>query len=165
MHGVQPCMIYRGILNCCRSGRMCYGNLFRLKLLYHVFLPLTDYNYIAPDINYLVLGLGDIIEAPEVTVAPLHSNATFTCTVTGNVFWTVNNFQVSTQLSVTGLAMSGIFVPLSTPGHSEVVVTASLTNNGTNFTCSVEEELGSIAVLNRSEPVQLLVYGKCQSYT
>lgn len=91
-------------------------------------------------------------------MAPLHSNTTFTCTVTGNVFWAVNRNQISIQSQVNGLAVFCIFVPLSTPGHSEVVVTASLANNGTNFTCFVEEE-GNIDILNRSGPAQLLVYG------
>ena len=91
-------------------------------------------------------------------MTPLHSNATFTCTVTGNIFWDVNGIQVSSQALVDRFMRSGIFVPLSTPGHSEVVVTASLANNGTSYTCFVEEA-GSIDVLNRSEQVQLLVYG------
>ena len=71
--------------------------------------------------------------------------------------------QVSSKTQVDLFVRSGIFVPLSTPGHSEVVVTASLANNGTSYKCFVEEA-GSIAVLNRSERVQLLVYGMSVVY-
>ena len=110
----------------------------------------------------LVLGLGEILEAPVSAVVPLGSNATFSCRVVGNVFWAINGLQISNTDFANAFAVSDIHVPLSTPNHSEVAVTATTANNGTTVRCFVEEYAGALAILNSSATVLLKAYGKCR---
>lgn len=104
-------------------------------------------------------GLGHILESPEPAVVPLGANASFTCSAVGSVFWAINSGQVQSLSQVQHLATLNIFVPLSTPSTSEVVITASLVTNGTLVECLVEEE-GDVAILNRTETVLIKVYGR-----
>ena len=66
---------------------------------------------------------------------------------------------MSSHEIVESLATFNIFVPLSIPFHSEVIIAATETNNGTRVQCLVEEE-GDIRILNRSNVVTLLVVGE-----
>lgn len=64
---------------------------------------------------------------------------------------------------VDSFAGSNIFVPLSTPSHSEVIITATVANNGSYVRCFVEE-FGKLAVLNCSGNATLKVYGEFSSH-
>ncbi len=99
------------------------------------------------------------MEAPKTAVVSLGSIANFSCTAVGNVFWDVNGAQVGNQERVNIFAAANIFVPLSTPDHSTVMINVTTTNNGSNMTCLVELE-GDIRILNRSAVARLIAYGK-----
>ena len=92
---------------------------------------------------------------------PLGSNASYSCTAIGNVFWRINERDVVGQIRVDNLARFNIFAPLPTANHSTVIITATPTNNSTltSVQCRVEE-VGGITLLNSSVTVGLLVYGK-----
>ncbi len=100
------------------------------------------------------------MEAPETAVVPLGSFANFSCTAVGNVFWEVNGGQVVTQDRVNVFAAVNIFVPLSTPNHSIVVINVTAINNGSSVACLVELEGDDVRILNRSATVRLIAYGK-----
>lgn len=110
--------------------------------------------------NSIPLELGFIVSAPEEAVVPLDSNASYSCAAIGNVFWRINDREVTGLSAVSDLAEFGIFAPLSTPNNSMVIITATLANNDSiSVQCRVEQE-GTIDVLNRTEIVGLLVYGE-----
>ena len=94
--------------------------------------------------------------------APLGANATFRCTAVGRIFWEIDNVQILTEDLVAGQRGVDRFVPLSTVNHSEAVLTATLVNNGTVVQCHVKEfeVVGPPLLLNSSEEVSLLVFGK-----
>lgn len=107
------------------------------------------------------LGLGFIVSAPKPAVVPLGSNASYSCTAIGDVFWRINEMEISVQSQVDNLAQSNIFAPLLTANHSVVIITATLVNNVSTIAveCLVAEE-GQLRVLNRTGTVGLLVYGE-----
>ena len=94
--------------------------------------------------------------------APLGANTTFRCTAVGRIFWELDNVQILTEDLVAGQRGVDRFAPLSTVNHSEAVLTATLINNGTVVQCHVEEleVVGLPLLLNSSEEVSLLVFGK-----
>lgn len=102
-----------------------------------------------------------ILQPPVSAVVPVGARATFTCVAVGNVFWSFNDVQIATQTLVDLVATQfNVSVPLSTPNRSEVIVDASIANNGSTFQCLVEDP-EIIPVLNRSAIVQLQVLGEC----
>ncbi len=106
-----------------------------------------------------IVGLGTILQPPQSVSASVGTTTNFSCTAVGNVFWEINGAQISMQSMVEAFARAGIFVPLSTPDHSTVLINATQTTNGTTVRCLVEEP-GNIQILNASARAQLLVFGK-----
>lgn len=104
--------------------------------------------------------LGSILETPVQTAAPLGANATFRCTVVGRVVWEIDDAQILTEEQVEFQRRSNRFIPLSTPGHSEAVLTATSVNNNTAVQCHVEEMEGALSFLRSSEIVTFLVFGE-----
>ena len=102
---------------------------------------------------------GLILEAPEPAVVPLGSTASFTCRAVGDIFWAVDGLQVTDPANVESFAQRNISVGLSTPNVSIVIALATVRNNETTIECLVER-MGEIAILNRTEIVNLTVYGK-----
>ena len=94
---------------------------------------------------------------------PLGSNASYSCTAIGSVFWHINERDVVGQTRVDNLFRFNIFVPLPTANHSTVIITATPTNNSTLTTvqCRVED---GFTLLNRSDSVGLLAYGELIKY-
>ena len=94
---------------------------------------------------------------PQSSVAPMGCNATFQCiAANGLIIWSVNNIQVSSPSLQQFFATHGIFIPLERRNNSTVMILATPMNNGTRLTCLV----GEFAVVCRSDPVTLIVYGQ-----
>ena len=105
-----------------------------------------------------------ITQPPESTTVVLGTNVTFTCHGDGEVFWEINNTQVSGASLVPAFAEVMVFVPLPNDRFSELIVTGSRENNATLvIMCVVNPGVG-VGDIEKSEPVQLLVYGKSDAW-
>ena len=101
-----------------------------------------------------------LVQPPESTTAALGANATFSCGGDGTVLWQINNTQVQDGSQVPSFANIQVFVPLPRDGFSELIVTATRVTNATLvIICAVDPGVGT-GDLVRSDPVQLLVYGR-----
>ena len=104
-----------------------------------------------------------ITEAPQNTRAPIGTNVTFTCRGNGLIIWIIGGLQVRSPSRVASLAEEGVFVELGRHNFSEVMMTATVNLNMSNFrfiTCRVEvgDVISGDAV--NSEEVSLFVYGE-----
>jgi hypothetical protein len=99
------------------------------------------------------------------TTAALGTNATFSCRGTGSVLWQINGTQVRDASQVPAFAsILLVYVPLPRDSSSELIVTATReTNASLMIICVVDPGIG-MGNLVRSDPVQLLVYGKYNNY-
>ena len=94
------------------------------------------------------------------TTAAQGTNATFFCRGDGDVFWEITGTQVRTEALVQLFAEAKVYVPLSTPSFSQLIVTATEMNNFTRtIQCLVDS--GNVAVPpEESDPVRLFIYGE-----
>ena len=104
-----------------------------------------------------------LTQPPGTTTAALGTNATFTCRGNGRVLWQINGTQFTYDSQVSAIARVQVFVPLPRDGFSELIVTATRVINATLvIICVVDPGIG-MGNLVRSDPVRLLIYGKCLS--
>lgn len=102
-----------------------------------------------------------LLQPPESTTAALGTNATFSCHGSGRVLWEINGTQVRDQMQLQDFADVQIFVHLPRDDFNELIVTATRVNNATlQVICLVDPFAGAGSPVE-SDPVQLLVYGKC----
>ena len=101
-----------------------------------------------------------LTQSPESTTAALSTDATFSCCRTGSVLWQINGSQVQDASQLPIFARVQVYVPLPRDGFSEMIVTATRDTNATLvIICVVDPGIGMGNIV-RSNPVQLLVYGK-----
>ena len=104
-----------------------------------------------------------ITQPPEKVTAALGTNATFSCRGNGEIRWEIDGTQVLTEWQVQLFAEEGVYVPLPTPRVSELIMTATETNNFTrSVMCQVDPGIG-VGEVNESDPVHLTVFGKYRS--
>lgn len=102
-----------------------------------------------------------ITQPPVSVTAALGTNATFTCHGNGLVVWRISGTEAVTSELVSLFAQEQVYVPLPTQGSSELIMTATNSNNFTReIRCVVA--LSSIDPPVESEIVHLLVYGECK---
>ena len=104
-----------------------------------------------------------ISQPPESTTAAQGANATFSCHGNGKVLWEINRTQIRDASQLPIFSSICVFVPLPNDSSSELTVTASTTTNASLTIICVVEPGANVRPwsLNKSSPVQLLVYGKC----
>ena len=101
-----------------------------------------------------------LVQPPESTTAALGANATFSCRGEGTILRQFNNTVVQDESQVPLFANIQVFVALPRDDFSELIVTATRVTNATLvIVCVVDPGVG-MGDLVRSDPVQLLVYGK-----
>ena len=101
-----------------------------------------------------------ITQPPESATVALNTNATFSCSGNGEVLWEIINTQIIAPDQVQQFSGMKVFVPLPKPSFSELIVTATVDNNGTQMIkCLVDPGL-AVGNLEESDTVQLLVFGK-----
>ena len=98
-----------------------------------------------------------LTQPPVSTTAALGTNATFSCRGIGRVLWLINGAQVRDASQPPVFANAQVFVPLPRDNFSELIVTAT---NTTLVIICVVDPISGISDSVRSDPVQLLVYGK-----
>ena len=101
-----------------------------------------------------------ITQPPVSTTAALGTNATFSCRGAGSVLWQINGTQVQDASQLPNFESILVYVPPPRPNSSELIVTATEVTNATLvIVCAVDPGIG-MGDIRRSDPVQLLVYGK-----
>ena len=104
-----------------------------------------------------------ITQPPEKVTAALGTNATFSCRGSGDIIWEIDGTQVQTQPFVQSFADVGVYVPLPTPSVSELIMTATETNNFTrSVMCLVDPGIG-VGEVDESDSVHLTVFGEYKS--
>ena len=98
-------------------------------------------------------------------MVPIGSNVSFACNATnGSIIWEINDLQIIGRNQQGIFNDFNIFSPLPTVGYSVVNVTnATYIHNNTTFVCvveSVRNNDNAPIILERSDTVELLVYGK-----
>ena len=107
--------------------------------------------------------LGTILQAPESVQINAGGVATFTCRAVGNVVWSINSMMILDLNQAQLLAETGVFVSLPSPSESAMTVLALEPLNGTTLQCLVVDPDNTTAILNSSDTVQFLVFGKSLS--
>ena len=91
------------------------------------------------------------------------SNVSFSCNATiGRIIWEINHLQIIGRVQQGIFNDFNIFSPLPTVEYSVVNVTnATYIHNNSTFECVVEDFRNNAPIiLERSDPVKLLVYGE-----
>ena len=101
-----------------------------------------------------------ITQPPVNTTAALNSNVTFSCRGNGCVLWEINSTQVRNPYLVSGYKVVGVYPLLPRPNNSELIITATHSNNNTQIQCVVERGSDGSGNTNKSDKVILLVFGE-----
>ena len=103
------------------------------------------------------------MQPPVNTTAALDTNVTFSCHGNGCVLWEINRTQVRNPYLVSGYKVEGVYPLLPRPNNSELIITATHSNNNTRIRCIVEGGLDGSGNTNiKSDKVILLVFGEIQ---
>ena len=99
-----------------------------------------------------------ITHSPVNTTVALGTNATFTCRGDSTIAWEIGNRQIRDPDDVVLYrTRHKIYAPLPKPNFSELIITA---RNATNYTIAIICVVGDNGLVNKSEEVKLLAYGK-----
>ena len=101
-----------------------------------------------------------ITQPPVNTTAALDTNVTFSCHGNGCVLWEINSTQLINPDHVPQFKVAGVYPPLPRPNYSELIITATHSNNNTRIQCVVEQGSSGSGNTNKSDEVILFVFGE-----
>ena len=98
--------------------------------------------------------------AVNTTAAALGTNVTFSCHGNGSVLWEINRTQVRNPDQLSDFKVEKMYPLLPRLDYSELIITATHSNNNTPIQCVVERGAAGSGNTNESDKVILLVFGE-----
>ena len=104
-----------------------------------------------------------LTQPPESITAALGTNVTFSCSGIGRVLWEINGTQIRDDIQLPNHVSIQVFASLPRDGFNELTVTATRRTNATLMIVCLVDPSAGVGTTVESNPVRLLVYGKCYS--